>query len=87
MLLQDEQGKDSTKGSGPEAVLQGGRQGVNQTGGNSVEPCLGQHQSNPSGISSEIGFQTGSRIGSEPVSLSIPARMESVSVDPLTPRP
>ena len=60
---------------------------MNQTGGNNAEPCLGQHQPNPLGISSEIGFQIGARIGSKPVSPCIPARMESVSVDPLTPRP
>ena len=68
--------------------MEGGH-GLNQTGGSSVEPGLAQNQPNSSRTGQETGSRTGSRTGSgtvpEPVSPSIPARVESVSVDPLTP--
>ena len=68
-------------------------QGLNQTGGSIAKPSLEQNQPNTpetgSRIGSETGFRSGSGTGSEtdsePVSPSIQARVESVSVDPLTP--
>ena len=68
VLLQDRQG-----------VPQNDRQGENQTGRNTVEPCSGQNQSGSSG--------TGSGTDCEPDSPSVPVRVEHVSVDPLIPRP
>ena len=59
---------------------------MNQIGGNRVEPCSGQHHPNPSEMNSETSSQIGSRTGPEPVSPSISTRMESASVNPLTPR-
>ena len=68
---------------------------MEQTGGSIAEPCLEQNQSNipetgsrtGMGTSSQVNTGTGSRPVSEPVSPSIQARVESISVDPLTPRP
>ena len=70
-------------------------QGLNQTGRSTAEPCLEQNQPNTSGIGSRTGSTTGFRIGPgagcrivpEPISPSIQARVESMSVDPLTLRP
>ena len=70
-------------------------QGLNQTGGSTTEPSLEQNQYNTPETSSRtslgIGLRTGSGPGSrtvpEPVSPSIQAGVESVFVDPLTPRP
>ena len=95
MLLTHEKGKSPEDGSGPGAVSLEGRQGLNQTGGNTAEPGLDQNQPNSSRTGWKTGSRTGSGIGSrtgsgtvpEPVSPGIPARVESVSVDPLTPRP
>ena len=59
---------------------------MNQIREKRVEPCLGQHQPNSSEMKLGTSSQTGSRTGPKPVSPSISARMESVSVNPLTPR-
>jgi len=71
-------------------TLEGG-QGLDQSRGSIAEPSLEENRLN----SPRTGLETGSRIGLEisskidpgPVSPSIPARVESMSVDPLTPRP
>ena len=72
-------------------------QGLNQTGGSTAQPNLEQNQPNTLEIDSRTGsgtgLRTGSRTGSKtgsrtvpkPVSPSIQARVESVSVDPITP--
>ena len=78
----------------PRANILEGRQGLNQSGGSFTEPDLEQHRPNQPN-SPRIGLKTGSRTGlkigfttgPELVSPSIPTRVESVSVDPLTPRP
>ena len=83
----------SEEGSGPGAVSVESGQGLNQTGGSTAEHSLKQNQPNTPEtgfrIGLGIGFSTGIGIGSrtvpEPVSPSIQARVESVSVDPLTP--
>ena len=70
-------------------------QGLKQTGGSIVEPYLEQNQPHTPEMGSKTGSGTGFRTGSgtgskivpEPVSPSIQARVESVSVDPHTPRP
>ena len=70
-------------------------QGLNQTGGSTTEPSLEQNQLNTLETSSRrgsgTGFRTGSGTGSrtvpKPISPNIQARVESVSVDLLTPRP
>jgi len=71
-------------------TLEGG-QGLNQLGGSTAEPNLEQNRLNSprTGLEtdSSIGLETGSRTGPESISSSIPARVESGSVDPLTPRP
>ena len=95
LLLTRENGKSPEDGSGPGTVSLEGGQGLNQTGGSSAEPGLDQNQPNSSRTGWETDSRTGSEIGSrtgsgtvpEPVSPSIPARVESVSVDPPTPRP
>jgi len=66
-----------------ELILWEDGQGLNQTGGSVAEPSLEQNQPN----SPRTGSRTSSRTISELISPSIPARVESVSVDPLTPRP
>jgi len=95
LLLTHKEGKCPEDGSGPGAVSLESGQGLNQTGGSTAKPSLDQNHPD----SSRIGWETGSRIGSEigsttglgtvpePVSPSISARVESVSVDPFTPRP
>jgi len=91
LLLTHEKGKYPEDGSGPEAVSLEGGQGLNQTGGSTAEPSLQQNQPNTPKTGSRTGSGTGFRTDSgtvlEPVSPSIQARVESVSVDPLTPRP
>jgi len=94
-LLTHKEGKYPEEGSGPGAISVESGQGLNQTGGSTIEPSLEQNQP----ITPETGFRTGSRTGSitgsgigfriapEPVSPSIQARVKSVSVDPLPPRP
>jgi len=70
-------------------------QGLNQTGRSTAEPSLEQNRPNTpetgsrtgSGIGFRIGSGAGSRTVPERVSQSIQARVESVSVDPLTSRP
>ena len=67
------------------------RQGLKQTMGSIAEPSLEQNQPNTpetdSKTGSGTGFRSSSETVSEPVSPNIQARVESVSVDPLTPRP
>ena len=95
LLLTHEESKYPEEGSGPGAVSVESEQGLNQIGGSTTKPCLEQNQPNTSETGSRIGsrtsFRTDSRTGSrtvpKPVSLSIQVRVESVSVDPLTPRP
>jgi len=60
---------------------------MHQIGGSIAEPSLEQNQPNSRRIDLRTGFIIGFKIGFEPVSPSIPAREESVSVDPLIPRP
>jgi len=86
LLLTHEEGKYPGEGSGPGAVSVESGQGLNQIGGSTAEPSLEQNQPNSPETGSRIGSGTGSRTVSEPVSPSIQARVESVSVDPLTPR-
>jgi len=66
-------------------------QGLNQTGGSVAKLNLEQNQPNSPKTGFRTSFRTGSgtssRTVSEPISPSIPARVKSVSVDPLTPRP
>ena len=95
LLLTHEEGKYNEEGSGPGVVSMESGQGLNQTGGSTAKPGLEQNQLNTPETSSRIGVETGFRTGSgigsrtapEPVSPSIQARVESVSVDPLNPRP
>jgi len=91
LLLTHEKGKYPEDGLRPGAVSLEGGQGLNQTGGSTVELSLKQNQPNTPEIGSRTGSGTGSGIGSrtahEPVLLSIQARVESMSMDPLTPRP
>jgi len=82
-LLTHKEGKYPEDGSGPGAVSLEGRHGMNQTGGNTTEPSLEQNQPN----TPKTGSRTSSRTVPELVSPSIQARAESVSVNPLTPRP
>jgi len=70
-------------GSRPGADLLEGGQGLIQTEGSVVEPSLKENQPN----FSRTGSETGSRMGTEPVSLSSSARMESISMNSLTPQP
>ena len=94
-LPMQEAGKYPAEGSKFGAVLQERRQVQNQTGGSTVEPDLEQNHPNISetgsrtglGTSSQTGAETGSTTVSDPVPPSIQARVESISVDPLTPRP
>jgi len=95
LLLTHDEGKYPKDGSGPGAVSLKSGLGLNQTGKSAAEPSLEQNQPNTPEISSRtgsgIGFRTSSGIGSrrvpKPVSPSIQARVESMYVDPLTPRP
>jgi len=91
LLLTHEEGKYPEEGSGPGAISMESGQGLNQTWGSTAEPSLKQNQPNTletgSRTSSGTCSGTGSRIVPEPVSLSIQARVESTSVDPLTPQP
>ena len=95
LLLTHEEGKYPDDGSGPGAISLEDGQGLNQTGGSIAEPNLEQNQPNTpeigsrtgSGTDLEIGSKTGSETVSKPVLPSIQARVESVSMDPLTPRP
>ena len=64
-----------------------GGQGLNQIKGTTAEPSLEQNQPNSPETDSGTGLGKGTRTVPEPVSPSIQARVESVSVDPLTPRP
>jgi len=66
--------------------LEGG-QGLNQIKGTTAEPSLEQNQPNSPETDSGTGLGKGTRTVPEPVSPSIQARVESMSVDPLTPRP
>jgi len=80
-------------GSGSGAIYLEGRHGLNQIGGSTVEPSLEQNQPNTLetgsrttlGIGSRTSLGTSSRTIPEPVSPKIQARVESVSVYPLTP--
>jgi len=83
LLLTHEEGKCPEDGSSSGADLLEGGQGLNQIGGSVPELSLEQNQPN----SPQTGSETSSRIVSEPVSPIIPARVESVSMGPLTPRP
>ena len=97
LLLTHEKGKSPEDGSGHGVVSLEGGEGLNQTGGSTAEPGLDQNQPNSSqtgwntgsrtgsGTGSETGSRTGSATVPEPVSPSIPARVGTVSVDPLTP--
>jgi len=74
-------------------ILEGG-QGVNQSGGSIAEPIWNRSGPLNPILPKWIGEQapkqawdTASRTSPEPVSPSIPARVKSVSVDLLTPRP
>ena len=87
LLLTHEEGNYLEDGSGLEAVSLESGQGLNQIGGSTAEPNLEQNQPNTLETGSRIGSGTGSRTVPEPVSPSIQARVESVSVDLLTPRP
>jgi len=65
-------------------------QGLNQSGGSIAKPISEQNQPtqpNSPRTDLRIGSRTGLETGSKPVTPSIPARVESVFVDPLTPRP
>ena len=89
LLLAHGDGKYPEEGSGLGAISMKSGQGPNQTGRSTAETSLEQNQP----ITPETGIRTGSRTGSgtgsrkvyEPVSPSIQARLENVSVDPLTP--
>ena len=83
LLLTHEEGKYPEEGSGLGAVSIKSGQGLNQTGGSTAEPSLEQNQRN----TPETSPGTGSRTVPEPVSPTIQARVESVSLDSLTPRP
>jgi len=105
LLLKYEKDKSPMNRSGPGVISSEGGQGLNQSGGSTVEPSLEQNQSNiprtdsgtgyktgpetgsrtGSEIGSTTGLEIGFRVGFEPVSPSIPAREESVSVKPLIP--
>jgi len=85
------------KGKSPEGApspgsntLEGG-EGLNQSGGSIVEPNLEQNRLKSRRIGLETGsrtsLETSSRAGPEPISPSIPARVESVAMDPLIPLP
>jgi len=87
LLLTHEEGKYPEDGSRPRVVSLESGQGLNQTGESNAEPSLEQNQPNSPETGSRTGSGTGSRIAPEPVSPSIQARVESVSVDLLTPRP
>ena len=86
MLIQEKQGENTPEKTGTEAVPQNGRQGENQIGGNTVEPC-----SEPCSCSSGTSLQTGAETGSggvlEPDPTHISVRTEHASMDPLNPRP
>ena len=62
-------------------------QGLNQIGGSTAKPSLDQNQ--PNSLQTGLGTSTRTGSGTVPqlISPSVPARVESVSVDPLTPRP
>ena len=91
MFLMHEKGESLEDGSRPRADLLEGGQGLKQRGGSIAKPSLKQDRPNSPrpGLKtgSITGFEIGSRTGSEPISPSNPARMESTSVDPLTPQP
>jgi len=70
----------------PGADIVEGGQGVNLSRGSVAEPDLEQNQSTQSNPS-RTDLRTGSRTDPEPISPIIQERVESVSVDPLTPRP
>jgi len=88
LLLTHEEGKYPGEGSGSGAVSMKSGQALNQIGGSTPESSLEQNQPNTltgSRISLRRGSRIGSRTVSELVSPSIQARVESVSVDPITP--
>ena len=87
LLLAQTKGKCPEEGSGTGADLLEGGQGLNQTGKSTAEPSLEQNQPNTPETGSRTGLGTGSKTVPEPVSPSIQARVESISVDALTPRP
>jgi len=91
LLLTHEEGKYPEDRPRPGAVSLKSGQGLNQTGGSTTEPSLEQNQPITPETDSRTGFKIGSgtspKIVPEPVLPSIQARVESVSVDPLTPRP
>jgi len=74
--------------SSPRADILKGGQGVNQSRGSVAEPDLEYNrptQPNSPRTDVRISSRTCYKTGLEPVSPSIPARVESVSVDPLSP--
>jgi len=91
LLLTHEKGESPEDGSGSGANTLDGGQDLNQLGGSIDEPSLEQNRPNyprtDLRIGSRTGTKTGFRIVSKPISLSIPTKVESVSVDPLAPRP
>jgi len=92
-LLTHEEGKYPKDGLGSGAVSLEDGQGLNQTGGSTTKRSLEQKQPDTPEIDSRTGSKTGSRTGSgigsrtvpELVSPIIQARVESASIDPLTP--
>jgi len=91
LLLTQEEGKYPEDGSRPGAISLEDGQGLNQRRESIAESSLEQNQPNTPGTGSATGYISGSGTGSEtvlePISPSIQARVENVSVDPLTPRP
>ena len=85
LLPGHEKGKSTEDGSGSGAVPLEDGQGLNQIGGSTAEPGLDQNQPNSSRTSLETSARIGSGTVPEPTSPSVPTRIESVSVDPLTP--
>ena len=69
LLHTHKKGRSPMNGSRPGVVSSEGGQGLNQSGGSTVEPSLEQNQSNiprtDSGTGYKTGPETGSRTGSE----------------------
>ena len=80
-------GKSPEGEPSPGANTVEGGQGLDPSGRSIVEPSLEQNHLNSPRTGLETCFETGSRIGPELVSPIVPARVESVSVDPLTSQP
>jgi len=81
-----EESKNSQEGSSIGPVSKTEKQGSEQTGGTSAEPCLEQNNTNSPEIGFRIGTETGRRTVSETGSPNSQVEHDNVTEDILAPR-